>query len=162
MDLYIKQPENIKRRIENWFLKYFREDITAFTGNELFTLFDLLVENHKNEIIDKLDLRDWELPVLMLKISVDEAIINTTERFIRLSTAGIESIEYIDFDCHDGYKSIAIKVPNEKALSVKTDGYNQEFGLKKINGEIIYWNIPTGSPGFAFWNVTKTCGLIVR
>ena len=71
---------------------------------------------------------------------------------------------YKDFVHHTGYKSMAIlsMETNAAVKSIKTDGYFQEFGLKIRSGEVIYWSIPSGKPGFAFWNVTKKCELIGR
>jgi hypothetical protein len=59
------------------------------------------------------------------------------------------------------YKSISITI-NGKLKGVKSDGYFAGFGLRKHGGEIVYWLIPTGRAGFAFWNVTKKCELIGR
>lgn len=158
-----KSPEEIKRQIEFWFLKYFRKEKEEFNGSELFTLFELLDETTKSNLILQMDLKKSELPVLTLKVSENEIIINTTERFIRLSSSVAEYLEYKDFDWHNGYDSIlATRLASGKPISVKTDGYTSNFGLRKRNGEIIKWEIPTGSPGFSFWNVTKKCELIGR
>jgi hypothetical protein len=158
-----KSPEEIKRQIEFWFLKYYDKDRKKFNGTEVFTLFDLLEESTKDILSGQVNLRETELPVLILRISENQIIINTTERFIQLTNSDIEDVEYADFEWHNGYDSIlATRLPNGKPVSVKTDGHLSTFGLRKRNGEIVGWKIPTGSPGFGFWNVTKKCELIGR
>jgi hypothetical protein len=49
-----------------------------------------------------------------------------------------------------------------KVADVKTEGLVKEFGIRKTDGTIIYWIIPTGISGFGFWNVTKRCELVGR
>ena len=158
-----KSPEEIKRQIEFWFLRYFRKEKEELNGSELFTLFDLIEDISKNNLNLQMDLKKSELPVLILKISDNEIIINTTERFIRLSNSVAEYLEYKEFEWHNGFDSIlATKLPSGKPISVKTDGYTSNFSLRKRNGEIVNWEIPTGVPGYGFWNVTKKCELIGR
>ena len=153
-----KPAEEIKEKMEFWFFKYYKKALEDFDGTEAFTLFDLLEEKQKKELIARLNLRENELPVLILKISEEVVVVNTTERFIRMSESGNEPIEYTSFAWHDGYESILVeKLPNGKHISVKTNGYLSKFKLRLRNKEIILWDIPTGSPGFAFWNVTKRC-----
>jgi hypothetical protein len=81
---------------------------------------------------------------------------------VKLTNDIVEYINYTEFDWHIGYKSIAAKRDRGVSVSVKTDGQIAEFWLRKINGEIVFWEIPTGKAGFAFWNVTKKCELIGR
>lgn len=158
-----KTAGQIKEQIEFWFQKYFNKTKTEFSGTEQFTFFDLLNENDKNAISGKLELRANEVPVLILKVFEEDIIINTTERFIKLAKPGIHYIDYTDFEWHSGFKLLtATGSPNEKTDSIKTDGKLAEFGIKKKTGEIVYWKIPTGTLGFAFWNVTKKCELIGR
>ena len=158
-----KSPKEIKRQIEFWFLKYFGKEKEEFDGSELFTLFDLIDETFKNSLSLEMGLNKSELPVLALKVSDNEIIINTTERFIRLSNSVAEYLEYKDFEYHNGYESfLATRLPSGKPISVKTDGYTSNFSLRKRDGEIVKWEIPTGSPGYGFWNVTKKCELIGR
>jgi hypothetical protein len=97
--------------------------------------------------------------VLILTVKNDEWIINTTRRFVRLQNTKSDCVDYTDFDWHSGFKSIGIK-PDGKLISIKTDGHVAAFGLKLKKGEIVYWDIPTGEAGFAFWNVTKKCDVI--
>ena len=159
----VKSPEKIKEQIEFWFFKYHRKPKEEFNGKEKFTLYKLLNDNLKTEIEEKVELRNLELPVLVLHIEESNYIINSTERFIQIENSKIETIDYKNFEWHNGFKSlIANRTASGKIISIKQDGEISEFGIRKRNGEVIYWKIPTGSPGFAFWNVTKKCELIGR
>jgi len=92
-------------------------------------------------------------------VTEEEAIINTTDRFIRLSETTVESLAYADFGGHRGFQSIA---DLKMAGSLKTAGSIIPFRLNRRNGEVVDWPVPTGAPGFAFWNVTKHCERIGR
>jgi len=159
-NLIEKSAEQIKDRIEFWFLKYFNKTKTDFSGSEIFTLFEFLNAELQTELKKRLNLDTNEIAVLVLKISESEFVINTTKKFIRIDSESTETIDYSEFEWHNGYKSFV--VDKEKKIITKHDGHFAEFGLRKINGEIIYWTIPTGVPGFGFWNVTKKCELIGR
>lgn len=103
------------------------------------------------------------MPVLVLKLRDNEFLINTTERFLQIGNSANESVYYTDFKRHRGYRSIAVDSKfGVKHIGVKTDGYFADFGLEKQNGEVVYWSIPTGKPGFAFWNLTKKFNIIGR
>ena len=159
----VKSPEKIKEQIEFWFFKYHTKPKEEFNGEERFTLYKLLNDSLKTEIAGKVKLRNLELPVLVLQIEESNYIINSTERFIRIENSNIETIDYKDFKWHNGFKSlIANRTSSGKIISIKQDGEISEFGIRKRNDEVTYWKIPTGSPGFAFWNVTKKCELIGR
>jgi len=164
MENLIEKPvAKIKNQIEFWFLKYYNKSRKDFDGTEPFTFFDLMDENYQNKLLNQLILDKLELPVLILKISESEFIVNTTKKFTRINESSIDRIDYTEFECHKGYKSIAvISTPTGKIADVKTEGLIYDFGLRKRNGEIIYWKIPTGESGFAFWNITKKCALIGR
>lgn len=158
-----KTAENIKKQLEFWLLKYYCKEKSELSGKELFTIFDLISQRQKNEIINLLKLRENELPVLYLKISEEKSIVNTTERFIKVTDQGIEEIEYTNFKEHKGFDRFIIKKRLiGQNINVKTNGYLSPFALKLKNGEIIEWEIPTGTAGFGFWNVTKKCELIGR
>ncbi|WP_162623209.1 hypothetical protein [Confluentibacter sediminis] len=117
----------------------------------------------QNEIIKQLNLAKNEIPVLILKISASEFIINTTKKFARINRSIPDFIDYSDFERHNGFKLIGAETEkSKKNIGIKTNGYIAEFGLRKRNGEIIFWKIPTGEPGFGFWNVTKKCEIIGR
>lgn len=158
-----KSAYKIKEQLVFWLCKYYAKERSDLNGKELFTLFDLIDNKLKIKLIERLNLRENEIPALILKISEDGYIINTTERFIRLYENEIEQIEYTNFESHIGYPDYIIKKRIiGKPINVKTDGYYSSFGIKTKNGEIIEWKIPTGNPGFGFWNVTKKCELIGR
>lgn len=162
-ELIEKSTKQIKDRIEFWFFKYFNKTKTDFNGNEIFTLFELLNAKLQIELKKRLSLDGNEIPVLVLKISESEFVINTTKKFVRIDSDSSEIINYSEFEWHNGYKSISIiNTPTGKVANVKTEGLISDFGLRKRNGKIIYWKIPSGKPGFAFWNVTKKCELIGR
>ena len=155
-----KSAKQIKERLEFWFFNYFNKNKTDFNGSELFTLFELLKTELQTELKSRLNLNHNEIPVLILKISESEYVVNSTKRFIRIDSDKVESINYTEFEWHNGYKSFVVN--KEKKIITKHDGYFSEFGLRKRNGEIIYWKIPTGFAGYGFWNVTKKCELIGR
>lgn len=158
-----KTAENIKNQLEFWLLKYYCKEKNELSGKELFTIFDLISQKQKIEIINLLKLRENELPVMYLKISEEKSIVNTTERFIKLTDQGREAIEYHNFKEHKGFVQFIIeKQLIGRNINVKTDGYLSPFTLKLKNGGIIEWEIPTGTAGFGFWNVTKKCELIGR
>jgi hypothetical protein len=155
--------DQIKKQIEFWFSKYHHKQLDDFDGNETFTLFDKFDSIRKQTLISKLNLNDYEIPVLILVINDNEYIINTTHRFIQIKDSKAISLNYKDFDYHAGYKSIlAGREASGKPIGIKTDGYFADFGLRLKDESLIYWQIPTGFPGFAFWNVTKKCELIGR
>lgn len=157
-----RQMDNsLKRQIEFWFLRYFRKSKEDFFGTEPFTLFGSLNEVLKDRLTRQLNLYKDELPVLVLTVKKDELIVNTTRRFIRLQNVKSDCIHYTDFEWHSGFKSFAIN-PDGKFISIKANGYTAAFGLKLKSGEVVYWDIPTGEAGFAFWNVTKKCDVIGR
>ncbi len=158
-----KTANDIKKQLEFWLLKYYCKERNKLSGKELFTIFDLINPKQKNEIINLLNLRENELPVLILKISKEKSIINTTERFIKLTEQGTEDIEYRNFKDHQGFDRFIIKNRFiRRNINVKTNGYLNPFLIKLKNDEIIEWEIPTGTAGFGFWNVTKKCELIGR
>lgn len=159
-NLIEKTAEQIKDRIEFWYFKYFNKTKTDLSGNEGFTLFEFLNVQLQNDLRKRMNLDQNEIPVLILKISESEFIINTTKKFVRIESNSTEIIDYTEFVWHYGYKSFV--VDQEKNIITKHDGFIVEFGLIKTNGEIIYWKIPTGDSGYGFWNVTKKCELIGR
>ena len=158
-----KTPNKIKKQIEAWLLNYKKKQRDKFNGYEGFTFFDLLTINEKESIKSKVNLRYLEIPVLVLKIKMETHILNTTERFVYIDGIKEESIEYKDFEYHSGYKHIFGKGNSvARKRSIKQNGGFQDFGLRKRSGDVIFWTIPTGDDGFAFWNVTKKCELIGR
>lgn len=145
--------------MQHWFLSYHSKGIDFFTGSETFTLFDLIPEGLKGALLQQAGLDEGEKPVFLLNCNNAVFVLNTTYRFIRMGEYDHESIFYRDFSGHRGFNSIKVK-GTEKGI--KTDGYFADFGLKTQSRGIVYWLIPSGSAGFAFWNVTKKCTLIGR
>ena len=158
-----KSPEQIKNQLEFWFLKYFDKTKEEFNGKEKFTLFELIDENTKDKVITQASLMSNEIPVFILEISEENYVIATTERFIKLDGSKFDEINYREFSGYTGYKDVAIvRKGSRKVADVKIEGLLKEFGIKKTDGTIIYWIIPTGASGFGFWNVTKRCELVGR
>lgn len=158
-----KTAEDIKKLLEFWLLKYYCKEKSELSGKELFTLFDLINQEQKIKLGSLLKLREHELPVLFLKISSEKSIINTTERFIKLTNDKIECVEYKNFKEHKGFEDFIIKkLFIGRNINIKTDGYLSSFIIELKNGELREWEIPTGTAGFGFWNVTKKCELIGR
>ena len=155
-----KSSEKVKDQMEIWFFEYFGKEKSEFNGTELFTLFDLIPESEKSEFTKKMELKKNEIPVLILKISKSEFIINSTHKFILLDSSKSEFIEYSEFEWHNGFKAFVTK--REDGISVKQNGNFADFKIRKTNGAIITRKIPTGESGFGFWNVTKKCELIGR
>ena len=156
-----KKAENIKDQIEFWFFSFFGKEKSDFNGTELFTLFDLIPESEKNKFIKKMRLKENEIPVLILKISELEFIINSTHKFILVDNSKTEFIKYTEFEWHDGFKK-AFVTNRKDGISVKQNGYFVDFRIRMKDGKIVTRKIPTGELGFAFWNVTKKCELIGR
>jgi hypothetical protein len=161
MAKFFKTPDQIAALMQHWFLSYHREDGDFFSGSETFTFFDRVHEDLRLRLLQRVNLEKGEKPVFLLTCDHDMFILNTTHRFIKVDALNSASVFYTDFDRHTGYKSLSITIDG-KLKGVKSDGYFAEFGLRKHGGEIVYWLIPTGRPGFAFWNVTKKCDLIGR
>ena len=161
MEKFIKTPDQIAALIQHWFLHYHGKDREFFSGSEDFTIFDLIPDGLQRGLLQRVNLDENERPVLLLKCDKTTFTLNTTHRFIRISESDLEFIFYADFISHEGYKSISVET-KAAAKAIKTDGYFAEFGIKIRSDEILYWSIPSGKPGFAFWNVTKKCELIGR
>ncbi|MDI9858068.1 hypothetical protein [Flectobacillus roseus] len=160
METFQKTDKEIKDQIIHWFLVYHGKTIDHFNGQEEFTLFDKLFSDEQT-VINALSI-DTELPVLVLKKDSGNIVICTTRRFIYLEKDSIQALTYSEFKNHTGYESIDVYRNSRLHIGVKTDGYIAEFGLRKKDGQIVYWKIPTGKSGFAFWNVTKKFELIGR
>jgi hypothetical protein len=156
-----KTPGEVAAQIERWFLLYHKSEKTSFNGSETFTIFDLLCSEKQNELIKKVEFDKHEIPVLVLFLNNNEYILNTTERFIHIYNAGTSSLYYSDFDGPNGFKAFGPgQMDNHMVVSIKKEGKLAEFGLKKKDGEVVYWPVPTGKPGFAFWNVSDRFKII--
>ena len=158
-----KTPGEVAAQIERWFLLYYKTEKTSFNGSETFTIFDLLCPEKQNELIKEVTFDKHEVPVLVLFLDNNECILNTTERFIHIYNAGTSSLYYSDFDGPNGFKAFGPgQMDNHMVVSIKKEGKLAEFGLKKKDGEVVYWPVPTGKPGFAFWNVSDRFKIIGR
>lgn len=153
-----KSPERIKEQIENWFFKYHYKSRTEFDGSEEFTLFDLLKCGIKSEIEERLELRSGEIPALIIKVTNRHFVINSTERVIKIEDFAKEYLDYKDFSWHKGFVRKTVK----DTLNMKREGLLIDFEMIKTDNSSIFWKIPTGHPGYAFWNITKKCELIGR
>ena len=158
--IYLEDPPRLKRLMQSWFLHYFRKTADTITGYETYTLFDSLASFKQNNILLNLGLLPGELPILILTVDESTSIINTTSRFIRLCVKEVTTVMYHDFLSHIGYRSMYTVAPQSSSpVNIKKDGLFDDFGIKLKTGEIVWWRIPTGNPGFGFWNVTKRCGV---
>lgn len=158
-----RTPDHIRKKIEGWLIRHEHKDEDQFDGKEVFTLFSKLSSDTSSQLKRILELTTFELPALLLFVGNNGYIVNTTERFIRISGSNIESVPYSDFHHHLGFTSISAKDGfNAKSGSIKQEGNFQEFGIKIKSGQIVYWTLPSGKPGFAFWNVTNKCEIIGR
>jgi hypothetical protein len=163
VDKIIRTPDQIRTKIEGWLIKYEQKKEEKFDGKEAFTLFSKLNIEIRTNLEGILNLNKTEMPALILFVGMESYIVNTTERFIRICGPSVESLSYSDFYHHIGFTSIKAKDKlNIEAKSVKTEGYFQEFGIKTKSGRVLHWILPTGKPGFAFWNVTNKCEIIGR
>lgn len=162
MEKIIRTPDQIRAKLEGWLISHEQKEEEKFDGKETFTLFSKL----SKEILAKLEgiwvLNITEMPALFLFVGTDGYIVNTTERFIRIVGTSVESLYYSDFHRHLGFTSITARDINPGLKSVKAEGYFQELEIKTKSGKILYWTLPTGKPGFAFWNVTNKCEIIGR
>lgn len=158
-----KTPGEVAAQIERWFLLYHKTEKSSFSGSETFTIFDLLCPEKQNELIKQVEFNKQEIPVLVLFLNNNECILNTTERFIHIENTGTASLYYTEFDGPNGFKALGPgTMDNLTVVSIKKEGKLAEFGLKKKDGEVVYWPVPTGKPGFAFWNITDRFKIIGR
>jgi hypothetical protein len=160
MQTFEKTDEEIKGQIIRWFALHHKQSADTFTGTEQFTLFDKLPQSRQEQIQENIPSN--ELAVLTLTIEENSEIVCTTSRFIYIKNGQTQELKYTDFDTHRGFTSVATKSLTGKVESAKTDGYLADFGLIKKDGQIIIWSIPTGKPGFKFWNITRKFSIIGR
>jgi hypothetical protein len=140
------------RRIKNTYLSLYKVIEVAVKGTEIFTLFDKMKPDKQERTYQKLDLNPFEIPVLKLSVCNGQSIINTSQRFIRITPAIHESIYYEDFEGFINYESLKYEKKRRKSRTTVTF---IELGFKKINGDIIYWEVPQDNNGYFFWNVTR-------
>ncbi|MFT3826356.1 MAG: hypothetical protein QM731_20705 [Chitinophagaceae bacterium] len=165
MEQIIKTPQQVAERLQYWFLRYYKIDAAELNGTEVFTFFHLLPQHTSTWVLTALQLQEYEIPVLALRCNNEEYIINTTERFARVTAEGCKSISYKDFDGHKGYKSLQafpLSEPKITAAHIKSNGSFATFLIRTKDGSITEWTIPTGEAGFAFWSVTQRCEVMRR
>lgn len=158
MEKITKTAPQLALQIEGWFLRYYDIAEDAVDGTEQFTFFRKMPLELVRNILPLLSLNANEIPVLVLTLGNQGFIVSTTERFIKLEVLNTESISYTDFKQHTGFPSII----TIEGTGIKTNGSKADFGIRKNDGTIVYWPVPTGEPGFAFWNVTKKFDIIGR
>ncbi|MBO9634513.1 MAG: hypothetical protein J7578_15470 [Chitinophagaceae bacterium] len=161
MEKIEKTPARVAEQMENWFLKYYSGESLEYDGTGPFILFKHLKPGFQHELTGCLDIVDNEIPVLILFIQHNQYIICTTERFIHTGPEA-ESIYYADFNRHQGFISWLPEDRKPGMPNMKAAGAFAEFGLKKKDGMVTIWVIPTGKPGFAFWNVTNRFEFVGR
>ena len=159
-DKFPKSAQQIKDQMEHWYLDFYRKSHEQIAlGNNQFIFYDQLQENIKNKINKNYILKESELPVFTLKKVDGQFILVTTERFMNER----EEVDFRDFERHYGFHiKMDWSKPFGQRTNVKRQGYFYDFTIIKKNGETITWKLPTGEPGFSFWNVTKKCKLIGR
>ena len=153
MQKIIKTHRQVSIQMEKWLTRYLDKPKAAFDGCEPFTFFDSLFYEKQNRLYKLMDLPPDEIPVFFLPVREDEYIITTTRRFLRLSSDDHESLLFTDFAGHQGFKFAS---RGYKGGSVAF------FILKRKTERPLFWEIPTGQPGHAFWTVTNKCELIGR
>ncbi|SEW09899.1 hypothetical protein SAMN05428988_2023 [Chitinophaga sp. YR573] len=147
----VKTPVQVATQLARQYLMFYnkKED----TDN----LFNLFSYAEHGQILNKVHLAPFEIPVLILTTCDDNYIVNTTTRFIRISPSSYESVYYSDFKGH-----FRIMLLQTFKKDVKLAGWFGEAALEKINGELIYWDIPIGIAGGGFQNITRRCSIIGR
>ena len=140
-------------KIKEWYL--FRHGVVeaGVKGTEVFTLFDKMSPDKQDLVIQKLHLNPFEKPVLIFAPDTGKYIINTSQRFVKITDAKHESVYYDEFQGFIYYE--ALHYEKEKRYKATPTVYI-DLGLKKISGEILFWEVPQDNAGFFFWNVTRS------
>jgi hypothetical protein len=147
-------------KIKNWYLIHRGVFEISVSGKETFTLFDKTSASLQKSLRTKIELHPEEIPVLVLRISNGRFIVNTSERFIRITPFKNESIYYREFE---DFVSHEVLYTKEETRRNKKPVYTikpSEIGLRKVTGDIIFWKIPTGTASYLFWNVTRQVNII--
>ncbi|SEW09878.1 hypothetical protein SAMN05428988_2021 [Chitinophaga sp. YR573] len=135
-------------RIKHWYLMHHRVIESYIKGTEAFTLFEKLTVEKQTEISKKIKFNSQEIPVLVLIINTNKYVVNTSERFIKITSKNIESVYYEEFEAMICYQSIYAeikKLPPQKLVDV---------GLKKTDGDMAFLKIPAGE-FHHFWDVAR-------
>lgn len=139
-------------KIKQWYLFQYRVIEASVRGKEVFTLFDKMKPDKQDRIRQKLRLNPFEVPILILTICANQYIINTSERFVKITPTKHESVYYEEFDGFASYEALHFA---KKKPKPGTSADFTELGLKKTTGEIIFWKIPSGNTCYFFWNITR-------
>jgi hypothetical protein len=139
-------------KIKQWYLFQYRVIESSVKGTEVFTLFDKMKPDKQDRIRQKLHLNPFEIPILILTTCARQYVINTSERFVKITPTKHESVYYEEFDGFTSYESLHFK--KKKPKSGDAVGFT-ELGLKKTTGEILFWKIPSGNNCYFFWNITR-------
>ena len=151
---YYKSPTEIKKQMEFWFYK---SHSFGIDDTSRFTLFQLLDTATKDQVAQKVDLKNEERIVFVLFNKNKEYIINTTQRFIKTDDNTIEEINYTNFKSISLHKTISQQVKKIKRVDTEyTDCY-----LFTNNEQMTTWRIRTRVIN-SFIQNTKRCELIGR
>ena len=142
-------------KIKQWYLFQYRLTENYIKGTEIFTLFDKMKRDKQDRITQKLHLNPFEIPVLILTICAGHYIINTSERFVKMTATKQESVYYEEFEGFVSYESLHFEKKKKKKPKSDAPVTYIELGLKKISGEITFWKIPSGNTCYFFWNITR-------
>jgi hypothetical protein len=145
-------------KIKHWYLMQMHILEIAVKGKERFTLFEKMAPEQRSRILERVSLNPSEMPVLILTISPDHYIINTTERFLNISPKDQESVYYDEF--YDFENFTALRRTKKKHDRRVDPTALTELGLKKTSGDIIFWEVPTGNIAYYFWNITRLVSMI--
>jgi hypothetical protein len=147
----VKTPIQVAAQLQRQYLMFYNKK------EDEHNLFNLFSYAEHGEILNKVPLGPFEIPVLILTTCDDNYIVNTTTRFIRIGPSSCESVYYTDFKTH-----LTLILSQTFKKDVKPGGWFGEVRLEKINGELIYWDIPIGIPGGGFQYITNRCSIIGR
>lgn len=139
--------------IKDSYLFQHRVNEVGVKGTEVFTLFDKMRPDKQDWIIQMLQLNPFEKPVLTLSYPEGQYIINTSQRFVKITPTKHESVYYEEFECFIGYERLRYE-KKRKRKSAGTAAFI-ELGLVKKTGAILFWKIPLDNTGYFFWNVTR-------
>ncbi|SFD31910.1 hypothetical protein SAMN05518672_1011604 [Chitinophaga sp. CF118] len=151
-------------KIKVWYLTRLRVTERNVRGTEPFTLFYKMTQKKQEKITEKINLHPLEIPVLLFTIRAGEYIINTSERFVKITPTKHESVYYDEFESFIYYSPLRWEEEPHKSKEKKSQLAKPklyiELGLKKTSKEIIIWKIPKGDDLHSFWNVTRSADTI--
>jgi hypothetical protein len=125
-----------------------------FNWQQHFQYFEEIDNQEQIELFKRIPFFPTELPVFRLKIDTLRSLVCTSQRFIYLQNDDIEDLYYHTFVGHGGF----IKSQD----NVKQEGLILPFEFCLEHAESRIWEIPSGNIGFAFWNITKSFGIIAK